>query len=1210
MAEHPSDATPIRSTHNTARFFTETRQVAWVLLIGTVLWGTYAYLQMPKRKDPEIPINQAAAVCVWPGVGAEKIEQLVTRPMEERLAANSKVVKIESLTRNSLAVVYITLDERVDETGKEFDDLKLKLDSIRDLPSGAGPIEFFKDFGETSALMLTVASPKADPIDIGLRARSIRQAIQSVRAAAPAGQREGRAAIVANFPRSVAPEIPRRQRDFISAFLTSARVMRDVRPLDGPGFVGVDGVAASTDQALGGVVEQAIQERLHASEFHPDVWPLALVRDPADTETRLAAVAGDKFSYRELDEYTDLIKRTLQTAPMVSKVQRAGVLQERIYLEYSQERVPGIQQRLLDILRARNISMPGGMLEVEGKNLAIDPSGEFKSEREIGDVIVASSPSGTPVYLRDNINIVRGYDNPPRYLNFYDWRDAAGHWRRSRAITLSIQMRSGEQIGEFGRAVDAKLAELKHRLPADLVLARVSDQPVQVDENISLFMRSLYEAIGLVVLVALVGFWEWRSAVLMALAIPLTLAMTFGMMNLLGLDVQQVSIASLIIALGLLVDDPVVAGDAIKRELDSGQPPTVAAWLGPTRLATAILFATITNIVAYLPFLMVSGSTGRFIRTLPIVLACSLVASRIVSMTFIPLLGYYLLRPSRKKPASIEERRRRGFTGSYYRVGAWALAHRALAFGGSLVVLAAGAYGVRHLQNQFFPKDLSYLSYVDVWLPEDATLAATNVAAQQAETIIRRVADEYGKTHTGEDGKPLDSVLASVDAFVGGGGPRFWFSIVPELQQLNYAQLIIKVTDKHTTEQLVGPLQKALSESLPGVRADVRQLETGKPVGIPVSIRISGDDIPTLRGLSERAKQIFKKIPAADRVRDDWGADSFAVKLHVDPDRANFAGFSNQDVALSSAAGLSGMQVTTLREFDREIPVVARLRPEERAQISDLQNLYVFSTQGPQKIPLRQVSSISYGMETEKIRRRNQFRTITVSTFPAAGRLPSEVMDAARAELTDFQRRLPIGYSMEIAGEEEEQVKGFHELGAVMAVSVGAIFLALVFQFRNAFKPFIVFSAIPYGTVGALAALAVMGKPFGFMAFLGVASLVGVIVSHVIVLFDFIEEMHEKGEPLRDALLDAGIVRLRPVMITVGATVFGLIPLALHGGPLWEPLCYAQIGGLMVATFTTLLLVPVLYAIAVLDLKIVAWKAVEPRPPRSHDTAQPAPTGA
>ena len=290
---------------------------------------------------------------------------------------------------------------------------------------------------------------------------------------------------------------------------------------------------------------------------------------------------------------------------------------------------------------------------------------------------------------------------------------------------------------------------------------------------------------------------------------------------------------------------------------------------------------------------------------------------------------------------------------------------------------------------------------------------------------------------------------------------------------------------------------------------------------------------------------------------------------------------------------MNGLQVSTYREADKQIPIAVRQRMEDRAGISDIQNSYVYSLTTNKRVPLTQVSKVTTEMTIPKIKRRNQFRTVTVSAFPIPGLLPSQVLTPMMPKIEEFQKNLPPGYFLEIGGEYEEQVKGFKQLSVVMAVSVALIYMALVLQFRNAVKPLLVFAAIPYGMAGAFVALAVMGQPFGFMAFLGVASLVGVIVSHVIVLFDFIEEAHHEGEPLREALLDAGIVRLRPVMITVGATVLGLVPLAMHGGPLWEPLCYAQIGGLTLATFITLLLVPVMYSIFVLDLKLIRWEKEE-----------------
>lgn len=1195
QTHHRSDAEIVSKTHNASRFFVENPQISWVLLAGTVAWGIYGYLNMPQRKDPDIPARQAMVITNWPGASAEKVEQLVTRTIEQTVASNSNIARIESISRVNVSYVTLTLADKVKDTGQTLDDIGGRLAAINTLPQGAGPINFQRDFGDTATLLLTVASPKSDAREIDLRAMAISQAIDRVRPAAT-----NRASLILCLPlnvdkRLILLAVPRFEEQ-----LRRSNLATDVRLLDGPGFVGIDFQSDRDDKAILDALETFRLENYGDSPIHPDAWAPFVVRAPSDIPSKLRLVAGAKYSYRELDDFTDEIgkvllatERTADGPPQVSKVTRTGILNEKIYLLYSQERLAsyGLKpSNLQNILAARNITSPGGQLTVGSKSVVLNPSGEFQNISEIGDVTIGVTPYGAPVYLRNVVDTVRAYDDPPQFLNYYSWLDKSGNWQRTRAISISVQMGKGEKVSRFAQSVDKTLANLKSRLPRDLIIARASNQADQVAENIHLFMTSLYEAILLVVIVSLIGFWEWRSALLMALAIPITLLMTFGMMDLLGLDLQQVSIATLIIALGLLVDDPVVAGDAIKRDLAIGNPRRVAAWLGPTKLATAIMYATVTNIVAYLPFLLLTGDTGKFLYSLPIVISCALIASRIVSMTFIPLLGYYLLRP-RPEP-DIEERRTRGFGAAYYRVGQWAIEHRWLALLGSFVVLGLGAWIGSDLKLQFFPKDLSHLAYVNIYLPEDAPFTLSNATASKVERIVEQVA--------AQEHRPLESL----DTFIGGGAPRFWYSLAPESRHANYAQVVLALRDEHDTASLLPALQKRLSGEITGARVDVRQLETGAAVGLPIQIRVTGENIDALRAAADRVKQILGAIPQAARVRDDWGEDRFALQLKIDPDRANLAGITNLDVSHAAAGGINGDQLTALREGDKQIPIVARLRPDERAQLDDVKGLYVYSSSGTQKIPLGQVSKIDYSLQHEVIRRRNQFRTITVSASPQEGVLASEIMREAEPALTSLAAHLPPGYRLEIGGEKEKQEDGFKQLGIVLLISSAAIFLALAFQFKSAVKPFIVFAAVPYGAVGALLALWIMGAPFGFMAFLGVVSLVGVIVSHIIVLFDFIEEMHANGEPFERAVLDAGIMRLRPVLITVGATVIALVPLAIHGGPLWEPMCYAQIGGLTAATFITLLLVPVIYAICVLDLKIVKWEALSQQP--SDFSGEPA----
>jgi multidrug efflux pump subunit AcrB len=1200
-ADRAHDHRLIASKRNTARFFTENRHIGWVALLATLAWGVYGYLQMPKAKDPVIEIRVAVVTCTWPGAEAEKLEQLVTRKIEHKVSENANVERIESISRTGVSIVYVALKEDVVDRAKEWDNIQGRLDAIHDLPQGAGPIQFQRDFGDTATLMLTVASPKASDIELELRAIAVGKAVTAVRAGAKSAADTPRATVLISFPTDINVNAMRRVSERAVHYFSQLPGTSDARLIENPGFIGIDVATTLDDATLAGRLSQFAESQLRVSELHPDVWQPAVVRDPADAQARLAAVAGSRYSHRELDRFTEQIQRYLQRVPIVSKVTRSGVLPEQIHLEYSQERLAsyGLQASLLaTAISTRNISAPGGTLEVSGKNVSIDPSGEFSNEQQIGEIVVATSPTGAPVYLRDLVDISRDYQSPARFLNYLTTRDSSGRFVRSRAITLAINMRRGEQIADFAVQVDAELAHVKRLLPDDLILKRTSDQPLQVRENLGLFMRSLYEAIGLIVLVALIGFWEWRSALVLALCIPITLAMTFGLMHLFGADIQQISIASLIIALGLLIDDPVVASDAIKNSLRAGWTARVAAWLGPTKLATAILFATVTNIAAYLPFLTLPGDIGTFIHSLPIVLSLSLIASRIVSMTFVPLLGSMILRSPRRAGRGRDERRETLFARMYRAVVGWAVDYRLLVFVFSICLLVGAGSYVKQIKSAFFPKDLSYLSYVDIWLPEDASLAATRQKAIEVGREIEAGVAAWSQ----ENGRP-ETALESITEFDGGGGPRFWFSVQPELQQLNYAQLLVQLRDKHDTRHVVPYLQARLTRSIAGARVDVRELETGKPVGVPVAIRISGEDIRGLREQAERAKAILRATPGAVRVRDDWGADTFAVKLEVDSDRANQANVTNLDVARSSAAAMSGATVGHLREADHEIPIVSRLRPEERAQIGGIENLYINVENSAQKVPLGQVSRINYTLQTEKIRRRNQFRTITVSAYPAPGMLPSEVLKVAWPQLEELRRTMPSDYRVELAGEAEQRTKSFRSMAVVFGLMLAAIYLALVLQFRHAIKPLIVFVALPFGAAAALVGLVAMNAPLSFMALLGIISLMGVIVSHIIVMFDFIEEMQERGVAMREALLDAGLARMRPVMITVVATVLGLVPLALHGGPLWEPLCYAQIGGLTFATFVTLVLVPVIYTIVVEDLKLIRWsKPADPGFPRSETT--------
>ena len=1167
-----------------ARFFVEDRHVSWVVLVGVIGWGIWAYGAMPKRKDPDIPVRQVAVVTPWPGQSAERVEQLVTRKIEERVAQNIRVSEITSTSRSGLSVVYAEVDEQLaTDTGKEFDDIKVKLDGVTDLPEGAGPIQFIKEFGETAALMLTVASPPASDTQLRLLAREIAETLT---------------------PRASSVDVVMCSTGIDPSFLHEAAVLLG-RRLQQEGFGSdpeiVDGRSSSIVRLTTSeqprnwsrAVQRVWEELPQRADLHPDVWDPIVIEPGARIEDALRRRPGPKYSYRELDDFTDRIEKAIKLAPEAARVTRVGVLEEQIEARYSQDRIAAlgiVPAAISGVLQSRNTTFPAGTVNAGGRDLALEQTGEFRTLADLDTVVFAQAANGTPLYLRDLGSAHRGYQHPARFLSYYTHRAEGGRWQRGRAITLSTEMKKGQQIDAFGTAVAARVEEVRRSLPADLIVGTTSDQQRQVREKVDLFNRSLLEAVGLVVAVSLVGFWEWRSALLMALCIPVTLAMTFGFMHLLGLDIQQMSIASLIIALGLLVDDPVVAGDAVKRELAHGRPRTVAAWLGPDKLSKAILYATITNIAAYLPFLLLKGDVGRFIYSLPITIACSLVASRIVSMTFLPLLAYHLVKPTpdRLTQGSHDA----GFGKWYSRAVGFAIEHRWKVLAVSSIVLAAGGFFASHLSRQFFPRDDFYLSYVDIRLPEDAPLSETQRASRDAEDVILDVVAQYDRGRAGGADRP--SLLASITSFVGAGGPRFWFSVRPEPPAPNYAQLLLQFKESQDTNRLVGPLQTALSARVAGARIDVRTVETGPPTIIPVSMRVLGDDPRTLRAEAERLKTIFERSRWALNVRDDWGNDAIRTRLEVDQGRAGVMGISSRDITRATYSALNGTPIGTLREGRKNIPIVQLMEHRPYESVTALDQLYVYAGQSPTRLMLSQIATLTYTPEIAVIHRVNQYRAITVSALPAPGHLAAEITDPLMSSLQQFERELPAGYRFEIVGELKEQRRGQVQSLTVVLASVLTIYLALVFQFKHAIKPFIVFAGIPFGAVGALGSLWITGKPMGFLAILGITSLIGVIVSHVIVLFDFIEEQHVHGATLTDALIEAGILRIRPVLITVGATVLALFPLALHGGPLWEALCYAQIGGLTFATAVTLFVVPVLYAIFVLDLKVVRWESARP----------------
>jgi multidrug efflux pump subunit AcrB len=1204
---------------NIPQYFVTKRPIAWTAMISVLVWGIYSYMMMPQRQDPIIPVVTGVVITPYPGAEAEKVEQEVTRKIERKVAENPAVEYVKSISRPGISIVYVELFESERNAELVWQDIRGKLGEIKDLPVAAGrPTQSIlnKDFGDSVAVMLTISSPPVTDLEIKLRARSIREAIDAHRKQMPIPSPAQRWTGVLVYPNTVARTSVVRMGRTLAEQLTEAGIARDVAIVEAPsaGMLDVTLNPGKTRDDLQKVTDRWERQTIGAGEFHPDVWQPFWIQDLSLLEKELRTHARDKYSYRELKEFADRIRDRLKQSPYVAQIDLVGHQDEQVWLSYSGQRLNQFNITPLSIvsrIQERNINIPGGKVELPDQNVVVRPTGEYTSAAEIGQTTMDVSSDGYALYLRDLVEVTRGYEDPSNVMNFRtvkvphggehsttassDSHESEGtvpdHYelQTGRAITISVRQVKGTHIADYDRDLSAAIADLKQALPADLRLERTSNEPGAVHDKIENFNHCLIEAVVIVVLMSLL-FMEWRSALLIAVAIPLTVAFTLGLSHTFGIDIQQVSIAALIIALGLLVDCPVVAADAINRELANGHPRHIAAWLGPKRLSHAIFFATLTMVVAFLPLLLVKGKTGDFIYSLPIVVTFSLIAAMLVSWTFAPLMGFYFLKGQRGFDRSGDDKPMSGFPRWYKAFVENCIAHRYRSVTIALVILGAGVLVCRSIGTSFFPKDLHSVFVVNLDLPEGSPIRATRDVAMEA---VRKIDALEGKH------------IRSYTTFVGAGGPRFWLSIEPEQRADNYAQILVHTASKKETAAIVARLREELPLQIAESRVRTQMLETGPPIGIPVQLRIFGEDIQTLRELSAQVKARMRAIPGVIDVHDDWGDPVFQMTLKIDSDRAALSGLTNQDIATTVGTGLSGLAISQLRERDKLIGIALRLRPSERSQLDDLFSLNVVNASSGVRVPLSQIASFERQIITPKVRRRDHERCITVRCDAMNGVLPSEIVNQLQAVLPAPSSShianaaanavsFPVGYHWEFGGEKFEQDKGFRSLTAALIVSFVAIYLALVVQFNSVTQPLLIYAAVPFGIVGGLIGLAIMGASFGFMAFLGVASLAGLIISHVIVLFDFIEEMKHKGEPLRQAVVDAGLARLRPVLTTVLAAVGGLIPLALKGGPLWEPMCYVQIAGMLVATLVTLVVVPVLYVIFVEDLHLVRWEQESP----------------
>lgn len=883
------------------------------------------------------------------------------------------------------------------------------------------------------------------------------------------------------------------------------------------------------------------------------------------------AEKANTYSPRQLEIYAEKIEDELELIPEVGKVEFWGVQPERIYVEVDSADLAKLNLTAQDLRRTfseRNIVTPGGELDTKRVRYSITPTGEFSSVADINDLVIAKRDGVIPVRLGDlPISVDRRYLEPARSLA----RFSSTKTQHQNAIIVAVSMKSGRNVANMSDAVSHAIERLKSdALPPDLNLTRVNDLPRQVSTRITDFQINLLQGVGIVLLVAFLVM-GWRPALIMAAAVPLSMLSAIAFVRPLGIELEQFAIASLIIALGLVVDNAVVISDNVVRLLREGHSKFDASIKGAQDLAVPILAATVTTICAFAPMLTITGNVGEYISSLPVVVTATLLASYFLAMTMTPITSVWLLKEHNSPDAAAgkaEQQPKPSLAArAYERVVIWAIKRRGTVLALTAATFIASLGIIPVIGNQFFPSGSRDQFFVKIWLPEGAPISQTSRVAKKVE---KQIADLGHVTH---DGRTIDR-LDNVVTFIGTGGPRIMLTMEPEYEYPYYALLLVNTTDAAHTDAYVEDLRKRVAD-IPEARITVEKFVLGPPVKDPVAFRLSGPDPDKLRDAAREMVSKLKQTPGARQVYSDWGSNAYQVDIEIDDDAVNLSGVTHADVAATTQAILSGTPLTRFREGDHLVPIVLRTTRERREGLDDLEGIYVSGSAG--QVPLEAVARVSSSWQPATIARRQRIPTVTIGARPASGWLANDVAAKVQPDFEKITSKLGPQYRLEQGGEFEETMKALVQVVRAVGLTIVLILLVLIIQYNQFLKPLIILLTIPLALTGVLIGLLTTGWALGFMANLGFLALAGIVINNAIVLIDFIEKRVASGTLLEQAVVEAGIQRMRPIFLTTITTIGGLLPLSLFGGPLWAPMTNGMIFGLLFATLLTLIVVPALF---------------------------------
>jgi multidrug efflux pump subunit AcrB len=863
-----------------------------------------------------------------------------------------------------------------------------------------------------------------------------------------------------------------------------------------------------------------------------------------DTFGIIYGFTADGFTQRELRDYVDDVRSKLLGVADVSKIEMLGAQDERVFVEFSMQQLAGLgidRSALIAALQAQNVVSPAGIIQTGNEQLLLRVTGAFESEQDLRNINFVSN--GRLIRLQDIATIRRGFADPPQPLFRVNGKPAIG---------LAISMREGGDVLALGRNVETAMHHIVDDLPIGIEPILVADQPHVVEHAISDFTTSLWQAIAIIMVVSFVSL-GMRAGLVVALSIPLTLAVVFPIMQLAGIDLQRISLGALIIALGLLVDDAMSTIDVMTSRLDAGDTKEQAATVAYRTLAFPMLTGSFVTAAGFVPIGFAASSAGEYTFSIFAVNAIALIMSWFVAVLFAPLMGILILAKPKntgpKKPSRILDVYRGMVRG--------AMRARWITIGITVACFVVAVLLSPLIPRQFFPPSDRPELLVDLRLPQNASIFATETASARLDALLKTDAD-----------------VASWSTYVGRGAIRFYLPLSVELPNAFFAQAVVVAKDVAARERLHARLESELATQFPGSISNVAPLGLGPPVGWPIQYRVSGPDIAQVRDIALQLASVVATDRDARLINFDWMEPARRVRITIDQDQARLLGLSSQALAGVLNSVVTGTTVTQLRDGIYLVDVVARATDEERVSLATLRNVQVPLPNG-RTVPLSQLASFDFDQEFPLIWRRDRVPTLTVQADVAQGALPEGVVATLAPAVEKLRASLPVDYHIEVGGVVEESANSQASVVAVIPLMLLLMITFLMVQLQSFSRLALVLIVVPMAMTGVVASLLIFQRPLGFVAILGILALIGMIARNAVILIEQIEAERAEGRPPWEAVIVASISRFRPIMLTAVSTILGLIPIAAT--IFWGPMAFAIMGGFLVGTVITLIFLPALY---------------------------------